>query len=64
MDDADGSLPSAVVVGARVAVVAGVVDVDTVPPGGGFQPRIVVPAHGPESTLLSRPHSLWSIDKP
>jgi hypothetical protein len=34
------------------------------PAGGGFQPRKVVPAHEPESKLLRRPHSLWSIDNP
>lgn len=34
------------------------VEVVVTPPGGGFQPRIVVPAHSLVSTLLSRPHSL------
>ena len=34
------------------------------PAGGGFHPRKVVPAHEPESMLLRRPHSLWSIDNP
>ena len=44
--------------GVVVAVVARVVDGASVDEGGGFQPRIVVPAHVSESTLLSRPHSL------
>jgi len=60
-----------VAVTTRVVLVAVVVDVvevldvvDTITPlGGAFQPRIVVPAHCPVSRLLSRPNSLWSIDK-
>jgi len=65
------AVATVVAVAARVVLVAVVVDVvevldvvDTVtPPGGAFQPRIVVPAHCPVSRLLSRPNSLWSIDK-
>ena len=45
-----------------VLVVVVVVVVDT-PTGGGFQPRMVVPTHWPDNTLLILPHSLWSIDK-
>jgi hypothetical protein len=41
-----------------------VVDVGALPPNGGFHPRMVVPAHVSESTLLRRPHSLWSMDIP
>ena len=44
--------------GVVIAVVERVVDGARVDGGGGFQPRIVVPAHVSESTLLSRPHSL------
>ena len=45
-----------------VVVVVVEVVVDT-PTGGGFQPRMVVPTHWPDNTLLILPHSLWSIDK-
>ena len=65
----EGALVVAVDEGVLAAVVARVVDgamVDgaMVAAAGGFQPRMVVPAHVSESTLLSRPHSLWSIDIP
>jgi len=61
----------AMVVTVGAAVVATVVGVtsdvvvagDVTATGGAVQPRSVVPAHWPESRLLTLPHSLSSIER-